>query len=329
MRRIDEKLAKIAQGRYGPRDFILTFCKDADLVRGCSAAGRDENGRLRNAPAYRADMRRVIESDLADIVLSSLANAEIFSEEGIYARSNVTPAVRLTDNTDIWLVRGGRYAQVPAVPFRSSRLENVRPVANLGLYALSFYNDIDIDHATLRAYAEFRQIAASVGLRHFLRVADPPIPVDTGPEEYGAYLNDVLTRSLAGVASKERPLFVEVGYHGPRMMEELANWDPTRVIVGLTGCKEGTTRDCLERLAQGERYGARTASFSRLDFQCEDPVLMMRAMRRVVREGVSSREAVQAYHSELEVAGLPPNRPLQEDLELTVPLLSRNHSRAA
>ncbi|MBE9639480.1 hypothetical protein [Salipiger mangrovisoli] len=329
MRRIDEKLAKIARGLYGPRDFILTFCKDADLLRGCSAAGRDPDGRLRNAPAYRGDMRRVIESDLADIVLTSLSSAEVFSEEGIYARSNVTPAVRLTDNTDIWQVRGGRYTQFPAIPFRSSRLENVRPVANLGLYALGFYNDIDIDHGTLSAYAEFRQSAASVGLRHLLRVGDPPIRVDTGEEDYAAYRNDALTRSLAGVATKERPLFVEVGYHGPRAMEELADWDPARVIFGLTGFKEGTTRDCLERLVQGERYGARTASFSRIDFDCEDPVLMMRAMRHVVREGMSSREAVQTYHADLEVAGLAPIRPLQEDIELTVPLLSRNHSRAA
>ncbi|WP_226621861.1 hypothetical protein [Alloyangia pacifica] len=329
MRRIDEKLAKIARGRYGPRDFILTFCKDADLMRGCAAAGRDDTGRLRNAPAYRADMRRVIESDLADIVLTSLSSAEVFSEEGIYARSNVTPAVRLTDNTDIWLVRGGRYVQLPAIPFRSSRLENVRPVANLGLYALSFYNDIDLDHATLAAYAEFRQIAAAIGLRHFLRVGDPPIPVDTGDESYGAYRNDVLTRSLAGIAGKERPLFVEVGYHGPRAMEELADWDPARVIFGLTGFKEGTTRDCLERLAQGERYGARTASFSRIEFDCEDPVLMMRAMRHVVREGMSSREAVQSYHADLEMAGITPIRPLQDDMELTVPMLSQNQSRAA
>ncbi|WP_353472854.1 hypothetical protein PVT71_02145 [Salipiger sp. H15] len=329
MRRIDEKLGKIAGGRYGPRDFILTFCKDADLLRGCSAAGRDPDGRLRSAPSYRADMRRVIESDLADIVLTSLSNAEVFSEEGIYARSNVTPAVRLTDNTDIWQVRGGRYTQFPAMPFRSARLESVRPVANLGLYALSFYNDIDIDHATLRAYAEFRHSAAAVGLRHFLRVADPRIPVDTGDEDYAAYRNDVLTRSLAGIAAKERPQFVEVGYHGPRAMEELAGWDPARVIFGLTGCREGTTRDCLERLAQGERYGARTASFSRAEFECEDPVLMMRAMRRVVREGMSSREAVQAYHADLEAAGLPPLRPLSEDAELTVPLLRANHSRAA
>ncbi|MCA0998378.1 hypothetical protein [Alloyangia pacifica] len=329
MRRIDEKLAKIARGRYGPRDFILTFCKDADLIRGCSAAGRLPDGRLRSAPDYRADMRRVIESDLADIVLTSLSSAEVFSEEGIYARSNVTPAVRLSDNTDIWLVRGGRYAQFPALPFRSSRLENVRPVANLGLYALNFYNDIDIDHATLRAYTEFREQATAIGLRHFLRVADPPIPVDTVEADYAAFRNDVLTRSLSGIARKERPLFIEVGYHGPRAMEELADWDPARVIFGLTGCGEGTTRDCLERLAQAERHGARVASFSRADFQCEDPVLMMRAMRRVVREGVSSLEAAQAYHGDLEKAGLTPLRPLKEDIELTVPLLSRNQTRAA
>ncbi|WP_236016547.1 hypothetical protein [Salipiger abyssi] len=180
MRRIDEKLAKISSGNYGPRDFIITFAKDADLLRGCSATGRDTQGRPRPLSAYRADVKRVIESDLADIVLTSLSTAEMLAEDGVYGRSNATPAVRLNDPTNMWRVRGGAYPAQPALPFRSARLDAVKPAANLGLYSVTFYNDPVQDHATLCAYSDFRDLATAVGIRHFLQVTDPPFAIDTG-----------------------------------------------------------------------------------------------------------------------------------------------------
>ncbi|APZ53668.1 hypothetical protein [Salipiger abyssi] len=329
MRRIDEKLAKISSGNYGPRDFIITFAKDADLLRGCSATGRDTQGRPRPLAAYRADVKRVIESDLADIVLTSLSTAEMLAEDGVYGRSNATPAVRLNDPTNMWRVRGGAYPAHPALPFRSARLDAVKPVANLGLYSVTFYNDPVQDHATLCAYSDFRDLATAIGIRHFLQVTDPPFAIDTGGAEYGAYRNDILIRSLAGVARRERPVFIETEYHGPAAMEELAGWHPSRLVVGLTGCPNGTTRDCLERLAQAEKYGARLSGFSRESFACEDPVLMLTAMRRVIREGLGSFEAVKAYHADLRQAGLSPNRALQDDVELTSPLLRAHAVEAA
>lgn len=329
MRRIDEKLAKITSGNYGPRDFVVTFAKDADLLRGCSATGVDADGRPRPLAAYRADVKRVIESDLADIVLTSLSTAEMLAESGVYGHSNATPAVRLNDPTDTWRVRGGAYPAHPALPFRSSRLDAVKPVANLGLYGMTFYNDPVQDHATLRAYSEFRDFSTKVGIRHFLQVSDPAFPVATGEAPYADYRNDILIRSLAGIARRERPIFIETEYHGPAAMEELAAWHPSRLVVGITGCPAGTTRDCLERLAQAERYGARLAGFSRESFACEDPVLMLTAMRRVVREGMDSFEAVRAYHADLASAGLTANRPLQDDVELTSSLLKAHAARAA
>ncbi|MCR8550335.1 hypothetical protein M4578_21140 [Salipiger sp. P9] len=329
MRRIDEKLAKILADNYAPRDFIVTFAKDADLLRGCSATGADAQGRPRPLAAYRADVKRVIESDLADIVLTSLSTAEMLAEDGVYARSNATPAVRLNDPTDMWRVRGGAYPAHPALPFRSSRLDAVKPVANLGLYGMTFYNDPAQDHATLRAYSDFRDLATAVGIRHFLQVSDPQFPIATGEADYAAYRNDILIRSLAGIARRERPIFIETEYLGPAAMEELAGWHPGRLVIGITGCPTGTTRDCLERLAQAEKYGARLAGFSRESFACEDPVLMLTAMRRVIREGMGSFEAVRAYHGDLQRSGQVPNRPLQEDAELTSPLLKAHAARAA
>ena len=329
MRRIDEKLAKITAEDYSRRDFIITFAKDADLLRGCSATGRDGLGRPRPLAAYRADVRRVIESDLADIVLTSLSTAEMLAESGVYARATATPAVRLNDPTDMWRVRGGAYPTDPALPFRSARLDAVKPVANLGLYGMTFYNSSAHDHATLTAYCEFRDIASKVAIRHFLQVSDPKVRIDTGDADYAAFRNDILIRSLAGVARRERPIFIEVDYHGPAATEELAGWHPSRIVIGITGCPNGTTRDCLERLAQAERHGARLASFSRESFNCEDPVLMLVAMRRVIRDGMPSHEAVRAYHDDLKAAGLQPNRPLQEDAELSCPMLKAHCREAA
>ncbi len=329
MRRIDEKLAKITSGQYGPRDFIITFAKDADLLRGCSATGRGPDGRGRPLSAYRADVRRVIESDLADIVLTSLGTAEALADDGAYMRSNATPAVRLSDPTERWQVRGGAYGALPGVPFRSSRLDAVKPVATLGLYGMTFYNDPARDQATLHAYTEFRDIASRVGIRHFLQITDPRVAVDIGDADPAAYRNDMVARMLAGIPRRERPIFVEVEYHGPAAMEELANWDPARLVVGITSCVDGTTRDSLERLAQAERHGARLCGFSRDGFDCEDPVLMLAAMRRVVLDGIGSFEAVRAYHDDLKSAGLSPRRALQDDVELTSPLLRAHAAKAA
>lgn len=331
MRRMDEKLAKIATSNYEPRDFLIAFAKDADLSRGCSAPRPAPDGRPRTLREYRADLKRVIESDLADIVLTSLSTAEILADDGAYLRATATPAVRLNDPTDSWLVRGGDFAMEPSMPFRSARLDAVKPVANLGLYGMTFYNIAMHDHATLRAYSDFRDIAAKINIRHFLRISDPRtgFDVEADGEDYAAFRNDMLTRALAGIARRERPLFAQVGYFGPRAMEELADWDPGRLVVGITGCGEGTTRDCLERLVQAERYGARQASFSREWFDCEEPVLMLKAMRNVVRERMSSFEAVKQYHDELRKAGIAPNRALQDDAELTVPMLKANEARAA
>lgn len=329
MRRIDEKLAKIAAGNYGPRDFIITYARDADQLRGCSATGLDATGQGRSLSGYRSDVKRVIYSDQADIVLTSLSTAEALADDGAYLHSNATPAVRLNDPTDSWRVRGGAYATAPGLPFRSSRLDAVKPVASLGLYGMTFYNDPARDHATLAAYTEFRDIAGRVGIRHFLQVTDPCVAVETGDEKPEGYRNDMLARMLAGIARRERPMFVETEYHGPAAMEELASWDPSRLVVGITSCTEGTTRDCLERLAQAERHGARLCGFSRSDVDCDDPVLMLTAMRRVVHDGTSSFDAVRAYHDELKTAGVTPRRSLQDDAELTNPLLKAHAAHAA
>src|SRR4051794_8198455 len=108
-RRLDRKLAAIAEGRSGPDDFVLADAKDADMAFGAAAPGR---GRTR--PEYLDAMRALIAQGELDVMLTSAANGERLAGE---LGDEVTLAVRGNDTTDIWLGRGATYAEQPSRPF--------------------------------------------------------------------------------------------------------------------------------------------------------------------------------------------------------------------
>ncbi len=313
-KRMDEKLARIRAGAYRPRDFIIADAKDGDMAFGIAAPGKGADGRMKPLAAYRGDMAAVVASDLVDIMLVSLSSAEVLAGQGVFARTGVTTAVRLNDTTDIWQARGGSYPRRPAQPFRTARLDRARAVADLGLYAITFYNDLDQDRATLEAYASFRDAATAAGMRHFLEVFNPLFPVATGDVDFATFNNDCITRCLAAVARQDRPIFLKAAYNGPRATEDIAAYDPEGLIFGVLGGGAGTTRDCLELLIQAEKYGARVALFGRKIYHSESSVLMLRAMRRVIEERISSSEGVKAYQDDLKAAGITPQRALADDL---------------
>lgn len=323
-RRLDRKLANISGGLYRPTDFIIADAKDGDMAFGCAVAGKGADGRMKPLRAYRDDMIKVTESDLVDIMLMSVSSAEVLTREGAFAKTDVTPAVRFNDTTDIWHPRGGTYAQSPALPFRTAVLDRVKPVADLGLYAVTFYNDLEQDIHTLEEYALFRDEASEAGLRHFLEIFNPATPVDTTTGDFAAYNNDMIARLLAGVSRLDRPIFLKAAYNGPAATEEIAGYDPENLIFGILGGGAGTARDCLELVKQGEKYGARVALFGRKIYYAEDSVLIVKAMRRVIEDGISSAEGVKAYHADLALAGIAPHRALADDLELTEDLLKPN-----
>lgn len=323
-KRLDRKLANISAGAYRPTDFIIADAKDGDMAFGCATPGKGSDGKFKPLRAYRDDMVKVTESDLVDIMLMSVSSAEVLTREGVFARTEVTPAVRLNDTTDIWHPRGAVYAQSPALPFRTAVLDRVKPVADLGLYAVTFYNDLEQDIHTLEEYAVFREEASEAGLRHFLEVFNPAMPVETTTRDFAAYNNDMIARLLAGVSRLDRPIFLKAAYNGPAATEEIASYDPENLIFGILGGGAGTARDCLELVKQGEKYGARVALFGRKIYFAEDSVLMVKAMRRVIEEQISSEEGVKAYHADLAKAGVTPHRTLADDLELTEDLLKPN-----
>jgi DhnA family fructose-bisphosphate aldolase class Ia len=253
--------------------------------------------------------------------LTSLSSAEILTQQGVYANTEITPAVRLNDTTDIWVGRGAAYDSQPALPFRTARLDRVKPVSDLGLYAITFYNDLHQDHRTLEEYARFRDEASAKGIRHFLEVFNPKTQVVTPGADFGSYNNDAVVRCLAAVSKHDRPLFLKAAYNGPAATEEIASYDPENLIFGILGGGAGTTRDCLELIRQAEKYGARVALFGRKIYYAEDSVTMVTAMRRTIEEKLDSVEATKAYHADLQKLGISPFREISADLELTEEVL--------
>jgi DhnA family fructose-bisphosphate aldolase class Ia len=322
MKILDEKLARLRKG-YRPADFIIADAKDGDMGFGLTAPGpvSGKPGHFKTKPQYLAAMTEMTESGLVDIMLMSASSAEALAATGLFARTGVTPAVRLNDTTDIWTMRGQRYKEVPSRPFRSAHVAKVRQFANLGLYSMTFSNDVERDLANVEAYREFREDATSHGMRHFLEIFNPNVDIGLKGDELAGFINDAIVRSLAGLVSTEQPLFLKMAYNGPRAMEELASYDPGNLIVGILGGAKGTTRDTFELVSQAARYGARVALFGRKINLAESPLDLVALMRQVIEGGVSPAEAVRAYHDKLHKHGLTPNLALEKDGEITEAVL--------
>ena len=206
-RRLDVKLAKIADGSYTPKDFIIADAKDGDMALGVGVAGPEfgddgrPTGRMRPLLAYRDNMEVMVQSGLIDVMLTSLSSAEYLAGKGVYAKSRVTPAIRLNDGSDIWHWRGANYRHFHIVPFRTARLDRVKPIADLGLYALTFFNDLGSrtgGPSTLTPrFATRLQRPACVT---FWRCS-PQFDVSALDTDFATYNNDAIARCLAGVCA--------------------------------------------------------------------------------------------------------------------------------
>jgi hypothetical protein len=332
IKRLEEKLARIRAGTATDRDFILADAKDADMAFGVTAPGpRRDGAGWKTLPEYLDQIRAVIRQDLVDIMLVSASNLERLAvDERCFDDSSITPAARANDTTDIWLVRGGTYAGQRSRPFRSATIDHIQrgggggrdatAGANLGLYSVTFTNDVEADVRTLQAFAEFRAEAERKQFRYFLEVFRPNVDTGLPSAQLGGFLNDQIVRCLAGVPSAARPLFLKIPYLGPAALEELAGYDPS-LIVGILGGGAGTTLDAFQLLHDAKAHGARLALFGRKINLADDPLALIAWLRRIADGAVSPVEAVQGYHADLQRAGIEPVRPLSEDLQLTDPVL--------
>ena len=335
MTRLDQKLARIQSGDYTRRDFIIADAKDGDMGSGITTGGPrfDPEGRIiswKTRRDYLDQIAAVVKQDIVDIMLTSVSNLEVLQEHGVYKNSAVKPAIRANDATDCWGGRARRHLSqisVTSLPYRSAEPRDVResldplpgqPVTgtDLGLYSVTFNNNLDNDIRSLNAFADFRAEAAKIGFSYFLEVFNPNAPQDLSPEAIPGFMNDCLLRCLSGLSKADRPRFLKIPFNGAQALEELAVYD-TSIVVGVLGGSAGTTRDTFELLFQAERSGARLALFGRKINLAEAPLALIEMMRHVADGEIGPAEAVRAYHGQLQVAGLPPRRSLEADLEIT------------
>src|SRR5437660_9323685 len=349
MKSLDIKLAEIKSNPRS-RAFILADAKDADMAFGARAPGprsylsargerparfspelwtRAEYG-YRNLPEFLDIIREIVQQGVVDIMLmSAYVNEQLTIKEGLFRNSRVTPAARANDATDVWAVRHGCYTSEPAQPFRSASIDHIQcgkvecdrttdefPGANLGLYSITFVNELEQDRETLLAFKEFREEAERKNFRYFLEVFDPNVATGVAPEKLGEFINDNILRSLAGVPESGRPLFLKIVYHGPRAMEELAQYDPN-LVVGILGGNAGTTYDAFKLIHDAQKYGARVALFGRKINNAEHQLAFIEMLRLITDEKISPEEAVRAYHGVLQAKSIKPKLPLEKDLELT------------
>lgn len=358
MKSLDTKLAEV-RANPNSRAFILADAKDADMAFGVRAPGprsylarrgerparfspevwpRDEFG-YRNLPEFLDIIREVTHQGLVDIMLmSAYVTEQLAIKEGLFRQSHVTPAARANDTTDIWAVRHGAYTREPSQPFRSAAIDHIQcgeiecdrstgdvPGANLGLYSITFVNELDQDREALLWYKSFREEAERKNFRHFLEIFDPNVDAGIPPEKLGEFINDNILRTLAGVPEAGRPSFLKIVYHGPRAMEELAQYDPN-LVVGILGGSAGTTYDAFRLIHDAQKYGARVALFGRKINNAEHQLAFIEMLRLITDGRMAPEEAVRVYHGVLQGKGIKPHRKLEDDLQLTDQAMSYDGS---
>lgn len=312
-------------------DFILADAKDADMAFGLAAPGQSpemhaHEGRFRSLTEYRQIIRQNVAQGLVDIMLMSSSTNEILTlGENLFENSHVTPAIRANDTTDVWLASGSSYAGEPSRPFRSATIDHAmcgkvschpaerKRGADLGLYSVTFNNDIELDLQTLNNYRAFGHEAEAKGFRHFLEVFDPNAPLKP-IADIPRFLNDMIARLLAGVAGKSRPIFLKIPYHGPAAVEALVSYD-SNLVVGILGGSSGTTFDAFHQLWEAKKYGARVALYGRMINHSEHQLTFIKHLRDIADGHLKPVDAVKSYHSELVKLNINPYRDLQEDLQ--------------
>jgi hypothetical protein len=322
MKSLDQKLKTIALGKYTPKQFIVADAKDPDMGSGVPATGPVDlakpDGPYQTVQRFNDDVCDVVLQGVADIMLASVSTIE--TVQATIKKSKVTAAIRANEATDVWGMRGSSYKHQMSRPFRTANLERIRKFADLGLYSVTFNNDLAHDVASLEAYTAFRNEAVKVKFRHFLEVFNPNAPQGLSKEQIPAFVNDSILRCLSGQARIEKPVFLKIPFNGRRWLEELVDHDSS-LVVGVLGGSGGTARDTFELLHQAEKSGAKVALFGRKIKLAESPLDLLALFRPVIERNVSPADAVKQYHAALAKKKIRPVRALEDDLAITEAVL--------
>ena len=257
---LDAKLAEIKANRSS-RAFIIADAKDADMAFGVRATGprqylsssgaraaqfspevwtREEYGH-RNLPEFLDIIREITLQGKIDIMLMSASvNEQLSIKENLFRNSHVTPAARANDTTDVWAVRHGSYTKEPAQTFRSATIDHIQcgkhecerdggefPGANLGLYSVTFVNNLQQDRATLQAFKEFREEAERKKFRYFLEVFDPK----SGEPVLPVYWNDNYVTLLPGEERTYEARFYLSDFSGEKPGVSIRGWNMEKMMI--------------------------------------------------------------------------------------------------
>ena len=323
---LDVKLTDI---RSNPNSdaFIIAYAADPDMSKGIATL----TDATPSIQAFYDDLTDLIEQAKIDVLLTSVSTMDVLArEKRLFDTSPVTPAVRANDTTDLWDATGAEYTSLPSRPFASPTIEEAqygtllpqpdqKPDIDLGLYSVTFNNNLDADWLTLTEFKAFRTEAVRKGFRYFLEVFNPNV-ADCGlrAEEIPKYINDQIARMLAGVPRSSRPEFLKIAYNGPEAMEALVNYDST-VVVGILGGPTSTTYDSFKLISEAKKYGARVALFGRRIKGAENPRAFVEVLRDIADGLISPEEGVKIYRNTLKKLGIAPLRNFEDDMVLFTP----------
>ena len=181
---------------------------------------------------------------------------------------------------------------------------------------MTFNNNLDATWRRSSGSTSFAKRPSARASATSSKCSTPTCPARSPPRLLPSYINDMITRMLAGVGPAGRPVFLKMVYHGPKAMEELVRFDP-HLVVGILGGSAGTTRDAFQLLHDAQKYGAKVALFGRKINNAENQLAFVHFLRLIVEGQVGPVEAVKAYHAVLGRLGLRPHRSLDDDLQLT------------
>lgn len=323
---LDTKLADI---RTNPNSdaFIIAYAADPDMSKGLATLTEATP----TIQAYYDDLTDLTEQTKIDVLLTSVSTMDVLArEKRLFDTSPVTPAVRANDTTDLWDATGAEYTSLASRPFASPTIEEAqygtllpqpdqKPDIDLGLYSITFNNDLDTDWLSMMQFKTFRTEATRKGFRYFLEVFNPNV-ADCGvrPEDIPTYVNDQIARMLAGIPRASRPEFLKIAYNGPESMESLVNYDTT-VVVGILGGPTSTTYDSFKLISEAKKHGARVALFGRRIKGAENPRAFVEVLRNVADGLVNPEEGVKIYRNALDKLGIAPLRNFEDDMVLFTP----------